>query len=408
MPKLRFQPKKAHVVILAALLAVAGLIAFVTSDLEADARWQKMEDRVSELRLQAGLRKVPRTVLTGAPSHGNAWDDYAMAFDSIADNEKAVEYLRLGAQRADGRYPRDWDNNNGTGPANLSKARDLANSAAAQAKALVQSGRRQEAVDLLLDVAVFARDLMANTPLLGRTNALSTSYAAYDAAFEELRNLILSDKLTLDELTALANQLEVVDQEFPPLSAIVVTENLRIGTYMNALSTDPSNAGNLPGRLNQGGWRFAVFPRATIAEAYAQYDAQMRRLETIDQMTFDSAKREIDAIEVELGKSTNLTLPLMINARSLYQAMISHRETLAHLRLLRAGTVLLATGKIPDLVDPFGDKLLVDPANGKTKLWSVGDVGENQNRTGQWVLEISRTGGNSGTRTKFPTHHETK
>jgi hypothetical protein len=43
---MRFLLKKAHVVILTAVLAVAGLIAFVASDLDPDARWQKMENRV--------------------------------------------------------------------------------------------------------------------------------------------------------------------------------------------------------------------------------------------------------------------------------------------------------------------------------------------------------------------------
>jgi hypothetical protein len=56
----------------------------------------------------------------------------------------------------------------------------------------------------------------------------------------------------------------------------------------------------------------------------------------------------------------------------------------------------LATGEMPNLADPFGDKLLYNQEGGKPKIWSIGSDGTNQNGVGNWqgrpdmVLEISR------------------
>lgn len=53
-----------------------------------------------------------------------------------------------------------------------------------------------------------------------------------------------------------------------------------------------------------------------------------------------------------------------------------NRGTLARLRLIRAAATFRATGKFPDLVDPFGAKLLHNVENGNVKIWSIGPDGK--------------------------------
>jgi hypothetical protein len=57
---------------------------------------------------------------------------------------------------------------------------------------------------------------------------------------------------------------------------------------------------------------------------------------------------------------------------------------LAHLRLLRAATAVLATGEMPAIADPFGENLRFKREGNESKIWSIGSDGVDQNGTGNW------------------------
>jgi hypothetical protein len=96
---------------------------------------------------------------------------------------------------------------------------------------------------------------------------------------------------------------------------------------------------------------------------------------------------------------TSVNPMIRMSMPSLPKTLAKHREGLAKLRLLRAGTGFLSTGILPVLPDPFGKNLLHVERSGKLKIWSVGSDGKDQGGKGGWsttpeqtdmVLEITR------------------
>jgi hypothetical protein len=74
------------------------------------------------------------------------------------------------------------------------------------------------------------------------------------------------------------------------------------------------------------------------------------------------------------------------------------RDKRAQLRLLRTAAQYRATGRLPDLDDPFGVRLLSSEQGGKVKVWSVGRDQVDDGGKGEWkpnagpdiVLEFDR------------------
>jgi hypothetical protein len=108
--------------------------------------------------------------------------------------------------------------------------------AIAQARILEERGHPRDAADLLLDVSQFASDLATNGVLLSSLAGLS----AYTASLDGLRNLILSGKLSRQELATLAKELEVADRNFPPLGPVFSNEATATGIAIDMPEFEPS------------------------------------------------------------------------------------------------------------------------------------------------------------------------
>jgi hypothetical protein len=202
-------------------------------------------------------------------------------------------------------------------------------------------------------------------------------FAVYSTAFDELRNLILSGRLTQNQLTDLATKLDAVDRDFPTFSSTIASETLHTNqALMDTVGDDPWL------RFKEAGLGFALNPRIMVTRAVEERDAYIKRSANFDQMNFAAAKKEADAISSEAEASPNTLIRYTVP--NLSKTLLTHRDTLAHLRLLRAGTSFLATQEMPPLADPFGGKLLHKQESGKTKIWSVGRNGTNQNGAGNW------------------------
>jgi hypothetical protein len=419
---MQFEGKKIFIWLLA-ILVVSGILLAVALRPTGGANWEATKKRIAQLETDTRSRKFPRSALRGKLSPGNAWDEYNLALKDpvpwnddpnggllgrfvsggagvdrakverlIAEHKQAIEHLRLGTKRSDGQYPYNWHRGSQMDLPSLMGLRRLANLAAAQAKVWAESGKPQDAADLLLDVSIFARDISTNAPLLSNLIGL----AVYSVSFDGLRDLIQSGKLTPTQLADLAAKLEAVDHDFPTAASAFSNDAL-----LSSLSLlEAAEGGPSPffegwrERLKEGGVRFVMYPRTMAMEAVEERHAYVERFEKLNQKDFAAAKKEADAISAEVESSNNVLVRLTTPAAS--KVIIAHHKTLAGLRLIRAGAVFLATGDMPALADPFGDKLFHKQDGGKPKIWSIGSDGTNQNGIGNWegqpdmVLEISK------------------
>ena len=404
-------------IVLLVFLALAGLLLVLTMRRPGVDKWKAMTDRIDQLRLEASSRKLPRSALRGKLVEGNAWDEYNLAIDDagrwtddqngalfarfvngekgvdrakveklVASHAGALEHLRRGAQRSDGQYPYQWQRGATMELPSLLASRRLANAAAAQARIWTEQGRTQDAADILLDASVFARDLATNGTLLSSL----IGYALNSITFEELRHLILSGRLTQKQLSDLAQKLEVVDKDLPGLGTIFSNETMLFGTTLQA--GIPTN--ELLTFLKRGELRAALSSRATLAEAFEIKESYVNRFLKLERMNYMAARQEENAIETDAVSSPNAFVRLSMYSVS--KSATAHREAVAHVRLLRAGASFLATGKMPTIPDPFGTNLLHKQEAGKTRIWSLGTDGSNQNGAGNWegkpdmVLEIGK------------------
>jgi hypothetical protein len=389
------------------LLAAAGLlVSLALRPVGNDAR-EALTKHLAELRTQAGLRKVPRSVLTGSADPGNAWDEYDLALNDTAawqndengglflrfvkgdtrlnpleverltaSHAEAFAHFRRGAHRSEGEYPYKWDQGSVMALPSLRGCRRLAALAAAEATIQADAGHAQEAVDILMDTSVFARDLAAGGPLLTHLIAL----VVYSTAFDGLRSVILSGKLTKEQLVDLGRRLETVDHDFPIMSSALLAETLGVGSSMlQASEKGPLEWLDL---RKQWGWRFALTPGPSMLEAIEESDTFLHRAEEVEQMNFAEAKKRLDQFSAEAAASSGARGRLP--EPDLLKSLVSQRETLAHLRLLRAATAVLATGEMPAIADPFGENLRFKREGNESKIWSIGSDGVDQNGTGNW------------------------
>jgi hypothetical protein len=396
--------KKKAILGLVAGLALAAILLFVAFMPMNSDRWEAVQARTAKLKLEAMTRKMPREVLTATPVPGNAWEEYDIALAAtwpkeavngaifyqfasgqpgvdgnlvkqmVAQQRPLLDHLRRGAQRSYGQYPYKWERLDEM--PSLLRSRMLANLAVAQARILRENGKPEASMDLLLDLTVFARDLSTNSPLL--TNLIGM--AVYITAAEGFRDLVVSGKLTQKQLARLAEKLEIVERDFPPHTAVISNELLSIG--MGVLLQASGEYASLQTRAKVGGWRYAAFPQTTILDAFEQSERFIQRFEKVDPANYAAAKREMDAVALETQNSPNPIVRESVPNMS--RILVARLEALTTLRLVRAGALLGATGKVQALADPFGTKLLLKQEGPDLKIWSIGPDGKDDNGSGEW------------------------
>jgi hypothetical protein len=400
--------RKRTILEIIAVVGVLGILSIFVFMRSSNQRWTAMNTRVAELRAEARSRKMPWTVLHGTPLPGNAWDDYQIALNDaltwsedpngamlgrfvngdatvdrtlidqmIATHAEAIEHLRRGAQKTDGQYPYKWEDGTQAALPSILASRKLVNFGVAQARIWREGGRTAEAADLLLDVSMFARDLGANGVLL--TSLIGD--AAYLITFNELRSLVLSGKLTKAQLADLEKKLETLDHDFPSIRPTLTNENL---SAMDA-ALEPSSIGEWFELTAQGGWRYGLSTRAMTLAAFEERESYIQRTKNLEKTDFGAVKKEADALEAVASSSVN---PLIrMYTPSITRSIAAHGEALARLRLLRAATGFLATGKVPTVPDPFGRNLLYEDTGAKLRIWSVGADGIDQKGPGVWSIQ---------------------
>ena len=341
--------------------------------------WDAMNMRLNEMKYEAAARRVPRSVLRGTPTPGNAWEQYDIAINGIANKAETafiLKHFSLGAQRSDGQLPHSLAEKDPHGRARSAYGAIIVDLAVTQAQAAVESGKPQDALDLVLDTLVFAKDISTNGDVFSTTHGLEI----YSSVFNGVRYLLQSRKLTSNQVAELADKLKTVEKEFPDSETTLTNETMRIGFLL--LESDEQGFD----LVRRGEWRWAMSPRKTIAEAFRRRDEELQRIKAIDHMDFESAQQELGRIENESFAMRNtLVHESEINYGSF---LFSRRKVLTHLRLLQAATTYLVSGQPNTIADPFGDKLFFRVDDKMLRIWSVGENTKNDSGSGDWFGEL--------------------
>jgi hypothetical protein len=200
------------IVVAAVTVAIlAGVFLAPTRDNDG---WASVRKRAATLKDEANARNLSRPVLRGEPVPGDAWDEYNIALNDakafsedgrganltkfhsrdaeadramvdrlLAAHKRALDHVRLGAQRTNGQYPYDWERGSQMDLPTMLGIRKVAMLGLAQARIWTEEGRVQDAANLLLDLSQFDTDVATNGPLLSNLIGISL-YSMTLEAFE--------------------------------------------------------------------------------------------------------------------------------------------------------------------------------------------------------------------------------
>jgi hypothetical protein len=356
--------------------------------------WRHLERRVEELRHEAEAWHGVRPVLRGSPVPGDAWDDYFKAIsvidgtldhravvrflNSSSDEERAhaasilsnhwcaVDWIRRGASRREARRARIYESTELEARPPLSQASLLA---ICRSRLLVEEGDVHDAVGLLLDLHQFGYDVARD----GFYVAFALGIAICNGAIAELKDLLLSGRLTTAALEQLDRELEILDSSIPRPSQAVLGRlehfgnlilNDRLLTYLATIRENPPQSSDLVS------WRYAFSARWMQAAAFSHQDALVRRVKEVDRVSWTDERRLWDEARAEANASPN-GVTRLISVMECGPGRLA-RDSLARLRLLRMTVRYRLTGEILDLADPFGEKLRSSQTSRSLRLWSVG------------------------------------
>jgi hypothetical protein len=382
-------------------------------------KWASMEAKVQEMLVEARGRSSARPALRGTPVAGNAWDDYDLALKEVekfkasrsvpydflsrgpkadrakveallADHGVALEHLRRGAARSHGQYPYKWEEGFSQPIPGLLSSQTLANLAACRSRFLVEEGKFREAAELLLDTCQFGRDFGFNGVLISEMIGI----ALYSIALDELRDLILSGKLSREDLVEVARELELLDRSFPRNGQSMMNEAMSAGMGFLKLGAS-GGEGEVFGEGSRG-WSFLLPSHLLLGDAFESHLALMKRCADTDDKPWPEVERIGEGIRDQAEHLKNPISKIMIPG--LTSSGRAGRERRTQLRLLRVAAHYRATGEVLELDDPFGKKLVTSKSGDRLKTWSVGRNGTDDGGVGDWkpaagkdiVLETDR------------------
>jgi hypothetical protein len=398
-----------------AALTAAVLILIVLIPEPRDS----LRARVAKLQTEVVSRRFSRATFGGKTSPGNAREEYGLAFSEaqafqdlngsifeafaagnaatedaatalrlLAERASVIEHLRLGTKRQDGQYPYAWDLVSQMRFPNGLDTIKVANFTASQARVLTRDGHARQAMDLALDLTVFAGDLATNGTLFSDTMGAEV----YSKALDAIRDTILSGKLAPEELAELADRLETVERDLPDQATAFSNETLVMGYSLLEYGRGVDNTKWIYLMMSNGGWRYGFSTEALTVHFFEEDAEFMKRAGKLGQMDFASATKEIEAIARDADASAN---PVRRSAagdphrasRGWHRSLTLHRTVLAKIRLLRAAALWKATGKLRKLPDPFGTDLMTKEEGGILRIWSAGSDGKDQAGQGSWDLD---------------------
>ena len=220
--------------------------------------------------------------------------------------------------------------------------------------------------------------------------------AVYGIVFDELRDLILSGKLSRDDLAGTARELGLLDRGFPRNAHSMMNGAAMEGFGFLKVDTGEMEMRVLLDGMPWAGWRYGFSSRLLLADAFDTDLDFMKRCAEREERPWAEAGRMEREMEGEIAGLRNPVSRMMIPG--LLQGHRAGRDRRAQLRLLRVAAHYRATGEILDLDDPFGAKLLTSRTGDRLKVWSVGRYGVDGSGLDDWkptpgrdiALEVDR------------------
>ena len=380
--------------------------------------------KVDVLRLlhEEQSRPTGRPVLRGTSVSGNAWDEYEAALGLSAamspeDQEAldrfisfgrtqwhsipnrrtldslllraapALSHLQAGAIRRDAWYHGRTLDGVLLKIVNVFSVYRLAYLAEAKARTLSDDGRGREAADLLLDLAQLGRDgLFVEGP-----SSPSGWYLCLDVATRQLRALILSIRLTPEDLLDVERGLEALDRSsrrFLPMEATEIQEfgfefleAEDLSAAVRKVWEEEYAPGAVKPRKLWDGWRFGFSDRMMVADAFDEGLAYVRRCERLEGASWSEVRHLGDLLEKEALANRNPIVSSLIRRKI---NAVSMRLPLARIRLLRVAAHYKATGEFLDVEDPYGGTLRRAEDACRWRIWSVGYDGVDNGGWGDW------------------------
>lgn len=372
------------------VLAVPALVISLWTAVSPARRWARMEQEVRALHREAISRSGERPVLRGVAAPGRAWAKYDEAVKSTGgfrnsalspvdlnpseSNEPALESLRQGAACSDGQRYRDWENSEFPKP-----TKKLVSIGRSKIDALLESGKKREALELALDLLQFTGDGGRN----GSREDTADADESRTSVLNALKNLLTQVGLDPGDGELASQALERADRSFPRLQDSLINSAMDQGFML----LDTAAKGLLLGKgsSDKPSWRFLWSERIMIASAFDATLDCMRRLAEADGTSWAEASRRVAEALADVHSQDNPSLQRHSMWIDGMPALIrSGREHRAQIRLLRIAAHFRATGEILSLDDPFGEKLLSSRSGDRLKLWSVGADGKNGGGSGGW------------------------
>lgn len=276
----------------------------------------------------------------------------------------------------------------------LKQLHDLAKLAVCRSRFLVEQGKLDDAVELLLDLCQIGHDL-------GRDGSLFAEMygnAVCGQSLTELKDMVCSRKATPANLRQIDRELEILGDSFPKHETALLSELEIFGDILlkERFFSNYTDVNRPPRPSDLRSWRYGYSPRLMQSAAFEQEEAWMSRVKNADQGSWADEQSQWGEIQAEAKLTPNVVIQ--------YFQLTGHgpcrvrRERLAQLRLLRTAAHYQVTGEILELDDPFGRKLQHSETFDALRIWSVGKNGTDDGGKGNWkgshpddiVLEVSR------------------
>jgi hypothetical protein len=244
--------------------------------------------------------------------------------------------------------------------------------AVCQGKLLSQGGKPREAMELLLDLGLFGRDLSDRAFYIDESDGLGVM----GTAFRELQGMVVSGALGQELLTDLEKQLKRLDDLWPDHRTALIGDLLNLGTLL--LREDRSDdelytINNTP--RNRREWRYLFSSRFKATRCFNVAEDWIEQAIQAEKQPWEATNRTIQRLFQESRQSKD---PLL---RELYGILtsMSVREVRATCRLLQMAAHYRATGEILALEDPYGGQLRSSVSGGRLRAWSIGPFPEEYN-----------------------------
>jgi hypothetical protein len=252
-----------------------------------------------------------------------------------------------------------------------------------ESRRLRQAGHSDEASELLVDVMIFCGDRARGE---GRRE-ISGAARDWDRSQTELRDLLLTNTMSKAALAALQHNLQALDGTLYSYAAYlrralprIGEQILRDGAYHDSDEDGSQGVEPVPG---QSSWKYGFSSRLTCSTAYLWIDSWVARLSDVDRLPW----KTVVELRRECGEFVDSTRnPVAMKFFMAFEPeTVREKRTIeARHRLLLALTGYLLTGSVPELSDPYGDKLRSREMDGVLRIWSLAMDGEDQEGEGSW------------------------